>query len=390
MQISPCLALVVVSAASLFANPGHAQPRCETTQLTNIPASNLEALDPAISGDGEKIAFIASANLTGGNPDLSDEVFVFHNGSLTQLTQTLPMTFTNSPVLDADGSHIAFNSNADLTGDNPDGSFEVFLFDGSSLQQVTQGSTQVISVGPALSGDGSILTFSSNGDFTGGNSDGSSEIFLYDGQGFSQLTDAAESSGGLTAISRDGLTAAFSSSADHAGTNADSSREVYIWNGGLIEQVTDLPSGQYADDASVANDGSIAFASRANITGMNADGSSEVFFYDGDSFTQVSDDLSTTPAMSADGNAVAFVSRPNGPLEPANVVLYNDGTSINVTTGQVSRLSIQSISDDGTALTFASGPALGSQEIFKATCLLTSIFADGFESGDLAEWQAVP
>src|SRR5262249_49787279 len=67
-------------------------PSCFTfeqiTQIHHHPQI-LEELDPAISGDGTRIAFQSFADLTGENADGTDEIFLFDTvtGRLTQVTR---------------------------------------------------------------------------------------------------------------------------------------------------------------------------------------------------------------------------------------------------------------------------------------------------------------
>lgn len=66
--------------------------------------------DPSISGDGTRIAFVSTANLTGGNADANDEIFLYNTTrrSFTQVTTT-PASDTNYfPSINADGTRIAF------------------------------------------------------------------------------------------------------------------------------------------------------------------------------------------------------------------------------------------------------------------------------------------
>jgi hypothetical protein len=66
------------------------------------------------------------------------------------------ITFTTGagidvPSINGDGTHIAFTSNRDLTGDNADGNFEIFLYDTESgtftqVTDTTGGSTGQTSI----------------------------------------------------------------------------------------------------------------------------------------------------------------------------------------------------------------------------------------------------
>lgn len=99
------------------------------------------------------------------------EIFLYDGATISQVTSA-PTGNSSNPSLD--GGAIAFNSNADLTGGNADGSFEVFFYDGATITQVTSATTGNSFV-PSL--DDGAVAFSSNA-VTAGNPDASFEIFL--------------------------------------------------------------------------------------------------------------------------------------------------------------------------------------------------------------------
>ncbi|MBZ0159098.1 MAG: hypothetical protein K8G79_02970, partial [bacterium] len=91
-----------------------------------LPGSNGSGY-PSINADGTRIAFLSNSDLTGGNPDGSNEIFLWTQGSgLTQITSSTSGVSSN-PSINADGTRIAFQSLSDLTGGNPDGNWEIFL-----------------------------------------------------------------------------------------------------------------------------------------------------------------------------------------------------------------------------------------------------------------------
>jgi hypothetical protein len=71
---------------------------------------------------------LSNRNLTGENSDGNDEILLYDTmtTSFTQLTDTTGDFIAYSAV-NGDGTSIAFSSNYNLTGDNPDGNAEVFL-----------------------------------------------------------------------------------------------------------------------------------------------------------------------------------------------------------------------------------------------------------------------
>ena len=97
-------------------------------------------------GASTRIAFVSEANIGGGNPDGNSEVFLYDMTvpSTTQVTSTIEQSdheweSNNIPEISADGTRIAFSSSENIDGGNPDLNSEVFLYDttGPSMTQLT-------------------------------------------------------------------------------------------------------------------------------------------------------------------------------------------------------------------------------------------------------------
>src|SRR5207249_7659994 len=124
-----------------------------------------------------------------------------------------------APAVSQDGSRIAFASKDDPLGTNTDGNSEIFLFDGAKLIQVTNTSPGSLAnrvtngnFQPSISDDGRFIAFSSNRDLASQNADGNLEIFVYDASKntFSQLTNSSAVVGCTDAkISGDGSSVAY-------------------------------------------------------------------------------------------------------------------------------------------------------------------------------------
>src|SRR5262249_23721688 len=154
------------------------------TQVTNtntLPGKVVGAREPAINGDGTRIAFDSDQDLTGGNADGNQEIFLFDTktNSFTQITNTTGLTTTGlgignfKPSIRSDGRRIAFQSSGFPAG-NPDGNTEIFLFDTktNSFTQITNtAGSSIVNQEPVISGDGTHIAFHSNG-FPAGNPDG--------------------------------------------------------------------------------------------------------------------------------------------------------------------------------------------------------------------------
>lgn len=168
-------------------------------RVTNTPASRLptpgsssaapffadDNREPAISDDGNLIAFISTRNpgpLTGNN-DGNPELFFYNIGDdiYTQATTTQDPTpgvgriFQSNPSLSSDGSVVSFVSSANIPttngASNPDNNAEIFVaaFGDGALSNVRQATrtqngvtvANVASPGRRLSRNGALISFES-------------------------------------------------------------------------------------------------------------------------------------------------------------------------------------------------------------------------------------
>ena len=132
-------------------------------QVTNNPgpASTSWIYRVAISGTGDRIAFIADTDPLGSNPDRLPQVFAINrDGSgLIQLTAATAADSPDQRLVDVDisdsGTFVIFVSYADLTGDGR-GLF-IILDDGTSLQFVA--TVPYWGGNPYISGNGLHVAF---------------------------------------------------------------------------------------------------------------------------------------------------------------------------------------------------------------------------------------
>ncbi|MEO7442455.1 MAG: hypothetical protein ABIW46_02860, partial [Acidimicrobiales bacterium] len=190
---------------------------------------------PALSDDGRYIAFVSThTNLVAGDTNARADLFVHDR----QTTTTSRVSVASGDVqttggaigrvaLSGDGRFVAFSStSANLVPDDTNLASDTFLHDRDA------GTTARVSVGsdgaqsssggniPAISADGRFVAFESSSGLVAGDTNNSSDIFLYD----RQLADVARvsvTSGGQQAngpsasasITNDGRLVAFSSNA---------------------------------------------------------------------------------------------------------------------------------------------------------------------------------
>jgi Tol biopolymer transport system component len=252
-------------------------------QITHALSGGVLDVLGAISGDGARISFASSNDLTGQNPDRNREIFFFdtRTGSFTQVTRTTGFS-NGSAALNGDGTRIVFGSSGDLTGQNPDGNSEIFLFDASipTLTQLTR--TSGIGQAPSsIDREGTRIAFTSTGDFTGENLDGNYEIFLVDTKTgiFTQVTRSTAVSNADPSLSADGTRTAFISTGDFSGENPDGNYEVFLFDTktAAFTQVT-RTEGRDSHDAKLSSSGTrLSFRSGNDLTGGNPDGSTEIF-----------------------------------------------------------------------------------------------------------------
>jgi Tol biopolymer transport system component len=321
------------------------------TQITNTVGGGIGgggAFAPSINATGTRIAFVSDRDLTPGNPGNPDgnaEIFLFDTttGHFTQVTNSPFGCINITPSINADGNRIAFSSDCDLrpgNPGNPDHNFEIFFFEttgGGLLAQLTN-TTGGGNFTPSVSANGLRIAFSSNRNLTPGNpgnADGNAEIFLFDtATGITQLTNTTGGGNVGPSISAAGSRIAFFSDRDLTPGNpgnVDGNAEVFVLDttSRRFTQITNTTGGTGSFlQLSLSGAGTqIVFASDRDVTPGrpgNADGNVEIFRFDTGTglFTQITSTTggnNFTPAISADGSRIAFISDRNlTPGRPGN------------------------------------------------------------------------
>ena len=278
------------------------------------------AVAPALSQDGSRIAFASKDDPFGTNLDGNSEIFLYYNSTLTQITHTTPDQVENrisdgnfQPSLSDDGRYIAFSSNRNLTGQNGDRNFELFVGDTIDLNvtQLTDIPGSPGATSAKISGDGNVIGYIRDSGSAG------RDLVLQDRRGQEPSHVVANNVPTLNlahgrAINDDGSRIVYS-----AETAADSS-QVFLWDGRIesTRQITHL--GTREQDvplqAVISGEGSrIAFATRRDVVGSNTDHSVELYVFDVPSaqFERVTNAASKATAevvssLNDDGSLVAF------------------------------------------------------------------------------------
>ncbi len=155
------------------------------TQITHTVDG--ECSSPAVSPSGA-VAFLSTADVTGENPDGSVELFVWRRGSFRQLTNIASGTI-GAPRWAAGGRTLVFEAAADIVRKNPDESSEIFLWDGRRIRQLTEGTTGG-SFSPSTDARGRAVAFVTDADVLGGGAapaSGAREVVLADRTGRDRL-----------------------------------------------------------------------------------------------------------------------------------------------------------------------------------------------------------
>ncbi len=222
-----------------------------TRQVTNSKGTVLGGfnLGPAISGDSKRVAFFSDRDLIAGkNADGSFELFLADVAglagnpdapiTLTQVTSSTTTGINTWPSINSPANsdtfpvyYIAFASDQNYTGANPDGNTEIFRakVDGPTITfvQVTSTTVDFTNDFPAISVDGSRIAFATNSNSPGSAAASVSVAKITnDVPSITTLQSFASQTNGQIAISADGYVVAWSSD---IGTPSGADDRTQIW-----------------------------------------------------------------------------------------------------------------------------------------------------------------
>lgn len=273
------------------------------TQLTNTGVNNASA-NGAVSGNGTKLALSTSEDLTGMNPDGSREYFIFDANNAVvpfgQLTNdpTNNGSITSSPVINTNGSRVAFASSQDFVppGTNPNGGRQLFLSrisynspnpPVSQLFQLTDfPDNDFFAQTPAITPDGNKILFATNFDITGDNPDGNQDLFLVDVTNpaapvFNQITRSNQFTASAGIINSGASLISFITENPQFSFGGDQIllADIIDPSDPQFTRLTDFPDDSDLDDLSSPNEFTfIAFESDSDlIPGGNTDGNEEIY-----------------------------------------------------------------------------------------------------------------
>ncbi len=230
----------------LYTNDVH--QRTHTTGGDTTSSASGANLWPRTSANGRRTVFVSNRYSDSAQADSYALVLAEDSGMVRRLTDVGLTVERDFPAFGADEAcnYVVFSSNADPTGENPDGNHEIFLLSlrDDSFIQITQSQPPVHNRRPVMSGNALKVAFLSDGDFSGQNSDGSEELWIYHfdadqnyADRFIQVTrqDTTPEKGNdrtswldWHSLDRTGKHLAFCSNADLVAKNGDQSYELFL------------------------------------------------------------------------------------------------------------------------------------------------------------------
>ena len=383
LPLVPAIALVIVivGLSQAQAQQGTVQLPANgvLTRITNASGAGRESLVPSISGDGSKIAFISDSDFLGhGIPAQQYEVWLYDTTSqqLTQVTtSTHPTRYSSTPHISADGSKLAFASDADFVNEGiPDDQQEIWLYDviSGTLSRVTTAShSGRDSLAPNLNADATKLAFFSDSDFLAESIPaGQREIWVFDVlSGTLNHVTKSPFSDRMSVTPRmnaDGKRIAFASDSDFLGEGI-AKEDVNIW---LYD----------ADTMTVTRISSVTTAV-SYWPNISADGTRiayrsgfDIWLYDTQAlaYTRITTAPhplydSSLPSISADGGTIAYQSRVDFPGQTLvqdnyDIWLYDvpsaSYTRVTSGTSGTENSAYAALNDDGSHVVFHSNADL--------------------------------
>ncbi|GID97548.1 PD40 domain-containing protein [Amorphoplanes digitatis] len=353
-----CCAAVAALATGL---PAHADGVPATTTAISVTSDGRNPADdysrePALSADGRYVAFSSeSRTLVPGDTNRTSDIFVRdrQTGSTERVSLASAGTQGNkasdSPSISADGRFVAFISRAtNLVAGDTNGLRDVFLHDRQT------GTTQRIgpeggadpdseSFNPAMSADGRFVAFESvAGNLVTGDTNDMHDAFVFDRETGRiervSVDDYGRQANDLsinTSISADGRYVAFVSWASNLDVRPDTNRAMDVFvhdrRTGSTQRVSVAANGTQSPGpshvAQISADGRhIAFESDGNLVAGDTNNEADMYALDlaAGELTWVSrEDFrhqgeapgrtpTLTPAISADGRYVTFISGQHG------------------------------------------------------------------------------
>lgn len=267
----------------------------ELRQVTNAQTNESGLSAFALSADGESISFSSQSRYVDGGTladgtttgDGTDQLYILDlkTGVYTEAFAGLALQFMINASFSSDGRFLAFTSNGDYTGENPDLGAEVFVLDTmdpkNGLRQITNTTGGISAPTPKVTTNGDVY-FSSNDNLTGDNPSGFAQLFKYDYQTGTISQETNSTTIGAHAIVKavDDTTITIAATQDYTGENPNLLFQGFSYDirTGEITQITSYDSVPLAATFfQTRNASSIVISSTGDLTGQNGDGNIELF-----------------------------------------------------------------------------------------------------------------
>lgn len=296
--------------------PGAGSAGWKLRQLTDCVGGFSE--NPVISVDGRTVVFISSCDLvSGGNADHNRELFRWREeeDGLEQMTRS-ERCQNLEPTMDAAGGKIAFATTCAFGPANPDQNLEIALWEGEGPAEVLTESPSHTSTRPVLAPSGRWLAFLSNADFLGQNPEHNQQVFLIHlglpHRPLSQASRAEQAVCREPALSNTVVAAACNFRLGDE--NPEGNFELLTGSPeGTLHFVTRTRDCENREPQLNALGNLVLFRSNCNLRGQNLNRYSELFLSRGageiEQVTHAVAEGAFQPALSADGRRAAFVSR---------------------------------------------------------------------------------
>ena len=223
------------------------------------------SFQPSMSDDARLIAFASDRDLAGSNADHSSEIFLFHTQtqSLAQMTDGAGAQQFRDAKISGDGSRLAFIRERQTDGGTTLSDLFVFVrASGETINAAAGVEGLSLTYGRAISDDGLRVVFSARG------ANGASQVFLLDGRNnflVRQITQLGTRSADVplnATISGDGNRIAFATRRSVTGGNSDASVELYLYDipAARFTKITNAPAAATAEVVSSLSDDGILVA----------------------------------------------------------------------------------------------------------------------------------
>jgi len=351
------LAALLAAHTALAVALGSAAHAAPSTERVSVNSAELQAdggsVTPAVSNDGSFIAFTSGAtNFHGGPHNNSNEVYVRDKvrGATELVSKASSGQLANgrslAPAISGDGQIIAFQSRAsNLAAGDTNAADDIYVHDRSTAittlvsVSVNGAAGNDASSDPAVSDDGRYIAYASEAsNLVSGDTNNTTDVFVYDRVNRTTTRASIGTTGGQgtgpsqnPSISRNGQQVAFESAAPNLIARADTNGFVDVFVGtrtGVQFRASQSNLGAEGNNTSrnpaISSDGSaVAFDSRAsNLVNGDTNGRADVFHHtlgnretirvsNGNSSSVNNDPAngeSSQPSINATGRVVAFHS----------------------------------------------------------------------------------